>query len=271
MAIKLSTAARNYMLGQGSFRMMFADSQIRLYSGSPPATADLGATGTHLLTITKASGDIVTTPSSIPQMVKVTCAGTTGTSYGLAITGASGAAVTYSVTYATGIYATTLALCNEINRNCPDFMAAVDHDSGVMFLVNRCPGNSEALYVVANAAVGGDAACVVTSGYDLQHFAASNALKFGGATVGTIDKIGSGTAVWSGLGLTAAGTGTSAGYFRLLRTDDAGTAADTTYIYERVQGTVGTSGSDLVLSSATIVSGATTTIDGFKFTLPETV
>ena len=68
--------------------------------------------------------------------------------------------------------------------------------------------------------------------------------------------------VWSGLGVA---TGT-AGWFRFVgnATDD-GTASTT---LPRIDGSVGTSGSDLVMASTSIVSGRTYTIDTFKITLP---
>jgi hypothetical protein len=67
---------------------------------------------------------------------------------------------------------------------------------------------------------------------------------------------------WSGVGL-ADGT---AGWFRFIAnpTDD-GTSSTT---LPRIDGSVGTAGSDLVMASTSIVTGRTTTIDAFKITLP---
>ncbi len=68
--------------------------------------------------------------------------------------------------------------------------------------------------------------------------------------------------VWSGLGL-ADGT---AGWFRFYgNATDGGTASTT---LPRIDGSVGTSGSDLVMASTAIVTGRTYTIDSFKITLP---
>jgi len=268
MAIKISTALRNYMLGAGSFKSAFADSHILLYSGSPPATADLGVTGTHLLTVTKASGTLAAGALSTPQMAKLTCSGTDAAgTFRVTING-----VAYNQAYSGSLNASTALLANVINRNCPEFMAAVLTATAIIYLVPRSQGNSgDVKYTITGATVVNDVVTVDTD--DSFTYALSTGLNFAAAGVvaGTIDKPSSTLAVWSGLGLTAAGTGTSAGYFRLMRSDDTGAVDSTPFLYERVQGTVGTSGSDLVLSSATIVSGATTTIDGFKFTLPETV
>jgi hypothetical protein len=71
------------------------------------------------------------------------------------------------------------------------------------------------------------------------------------------------TQVWSA---NAVATGT-AGYFRYVANPaDAGGSSTTE---ERLQGNVGTSGSDLNMSSVNIVSGAPQTIDTFKVTIPE--
>jgi hypothetical protein len=80
---------------------------------------------------------------------------------------------------------------------------------------------------------------------------------FSAASGGTISKSG----VWSG---TASATGT-AGYARLRRTTDAGTT-NTTDI--RIDGTLGTTGTDFIIDNASIQSGATITVSSFSFTLP---
>jgi len=67
--------------------------------------------------------------------------------------------------------------------------------------------------------------------------------------------------VWSGV---AGATGT-ASYFRLVVNTDTGVLSTTEI---RLQGTIGTSGADLNMSSVSIVSGATQTIDTFDLTMP---
>ncbi len=67
--------------------------------------------------------------------------------------------------------------------------------------------------------------------------------------------------VWSGV---AGATGT-ASYFRLVVNTDTGVLSTTEL---RMQGTVGTSNADINMSSVTIVSGATQTIDSFDLTMP---
>ncbi|MGH8562707.1 MAG: hypothetical protein ACREXW_00950 [Gammaproteobacteria bacterium] len=58
-----------------------------------------------------------------------------------------------------------------------------------------------------------------------------------------------------------------AGFFRLRENSDAGTAATTTLA--RIDGTVGTSGADLNLSSTTLVAAAPLTVPTGKFKMPK--
>jgi hypothetical protein len=67
--------------------------------------------------------------------------------------------------------------------------------------------------------------------------------------------------VWSGVNVA---TGT-ASFYRLRTAADDGTASTT---QERVQGTVGVAGADLNLSSTSLVSAATQTIDAYNIALP---
>jgi len=100
---------------------------------------------------------------------------------------------------------------------------------------------------------------VTVSSGTFAHGAEANGLEFGAAASGAIDKD---TDVWSGVGL-AAGT---AAWFRLCANPtDAGGASAT---LDRIDGTVGTSGADLNITNTTIAVGATYTIDQFQFTLP---
>lgn len=78
-------------------------------------------------------------------------------------------------------------------------------------------------------------------------------------TDGVLEK-GSGT--WKGTGL-AVGT---ASWFRLYKSGDTPGSLSTTA--ERIDGTVGTSNADLVLSSTSITVGAPVTVSAAQFTLP---
>lgn len=67
--------------------------------------------------------------------------------------------------------------------------------------------------------------------------------------------------VWSGTNV-ASGTAT---FFRHVATGDDGTSSTT---QARIQGTVGTAGADLNISSVSLTSGATQTIDFYNVALP---
>jgi hypothetical protein len=93
--------------------------------------------------------------------------------------------------------------------------------------------------------------------------AVANGLEFGVAASGAVSKLS--TQTWSGV---AVATGT-AGWFRLYgnAADEASTPAISTTL-PRLDGAIATSGGQLNLSSTTITTGATTTIDTFTVTLP---
>lgn len=89
--------------------------------------------------------------------------------------------------------------------------------------------------------------------------APANGLDFGEASAGVISKA---SGVWSGV---AIATGT-AGWFRLYANPaDAGGASTT---LPRLDGMVSTSGAELNMSSTSIVTGSTITIDTFTVTFP---
>jgi len=88
---------------------------------------------------------------------------------------------------------------------------------------------------------------------------ATNGLEMKKTISGTMSKASDET--WSGA---AVATGT-AGWFRFYDNNED-TGADATAC--RFDGTVGTSGAQLIVSSTSIVSGATVTVDSFDITLP---
>lgn len=63
---KFSTGLRNTMLGTGSLRSVMNGSVMRLYSGSPPASADAAVTGTLLCTLSVNGSGTGVTFETIP-------------------------------------------------------------------------------------------------------------------------------------------------------------------------------------------------------------
>jgi hypothetical protein len=106
----------------------------------------------------------------------------------------------------------------------------------------------------ADAAVTGTLLCTISN-----NSTATGLTMAASATNGTIVKNAS--EVWSGVN---AATGT-AGYYRHVAAGDDGTSSTT---QARIQGTIGTSGADMNLSSVALTSGATQTIDNYSITLP---
>jgi len=88
-----------------------------------------------------------------------------------------------------------------------------------------------------------------------------NGLEFGTAASGAISK--STAETWQDTGI-AAGT---AGWFRLCANPTDAGAASTSL--PRIDGSIGSSGADLNMSSTNIVVGSTYTIDTFTLTMPE--
>ena len=113
-----------------------------------------------------------------------------------------------------------------------------------------------------NAASGTLLLEVTESGGTFAHGAFANGLEFeDDPTEGEMEKASGET--WQGTGLVAG----TAGWFRFCANPTDNGAASTTL--PRIDGSVGSSGADLNMSSTTITVGATYTLDSFKLTLPE--
>jgi hypothetical protein len=83
-------------------------------------------------------------------------------------------------------------------------------------------------------------------------------LSMGTAAAGVLPKA---SEVWSGVNAASL----TATYFRHVAAGDDGTLSTT---QDRIQGTVGTAGADLNLSSTALTNGATQTIDFYNIALP---
>lgn len=110
-----------------------------------------------------------------------------------------------------------------------------------------------AVPATADAALGGATLLSTITG------PSAAALAFDAASGGSLPKAAAQT--WSGVNV-ATGTAT---FFRLVSAADDGLASTTE---PRLQGTCGTAGADLNMSSVNLTSGATQTIDAATITLP---
>jgi hypothetical protein len=247
MSVKLSTGLRNAILSGQELRKIFEDAVINIYSGTAPATADDAATGTLLVTISKASGTVSPGEVSVAKEARVQI-----TSHA--------AAETFSITINGTTYTFT---------NTPDAGATADVAKALALLVDQDPnveahaGGTDTIYVRSKIAglpftisVGGSGTSVLTD--DAVANADADTLNLGAAAAGVIQKNAD---VWSGVAV----AGGTAGYFRYVKSNDDALLSSTEC---RLQGNVATSGAEMTLSNTTIALGATQTIDSASITMP---
>lgn len=260
MAEKFSTGLRNQLLNGRGLREIFASSVIKIYSGTAPTEADDAITGTLLCTLTKSSGTASTKEHGVVAVNTITVPGVhaAGT-YNITVT-VDG--TTYTASYDATTYGhanndeIAQGVCWELNK-IPQVMAicpTTGGATGVISVACRIPG------ITLTIADGGGtitfgAASVILAGSR----AADDTLQLKLPASGVIEKITADT--WSGA-VVADGT---AGYFRLVTTEDL-TTDNTTDV--RIQGSISTAGSEMNLSSVSLVTGATLTLSTFSITFP---
>jgi hypothetical protein len=262
MAVRLSTALVNKLMDTGSFKDIFANGVIDIWSGTQPATADAAATGTLLCTVTKSSG---TWTQETKAQGTVTFSGTIGGSI-TAINVNSIDILGATVTPVTDVTTTAALVAAAINNNPKNLLFTATSALGVVTItavngLGTLPNGWTVTASVttitatpANMGSGGAATAGVNS---------ANGLTFGNATAGVLSKAVSET--WSG-NCVADGT---AGWFRLRTSGDAGTALDSGLIYPRFDGSIATSGAQMNLGSLTLTNTAPFIIPVAAFTLPQ--
>lgn len=257
MTARLSTCLATKLMDTGSFKDIFANCVIDVYSGTQPATADAAATGTLLVSITKASGAVTAETKAVGSLTIAGAAGSVDTVTVNAIDILGG-----SVAFTSTINATATAVATQINNNPKNllYVASTTGSSGVITItaVNGLGTlvNTHAVSGTYTTITGGTYVAM-TGGVD-----AVNCLQFGSAAAGVLSKATAET--WSG---TAVATAT-AGWFRMRSSIEPGTALDSATIYPRYDGAVSTSGSQMNLGSLAITSGAPFLLSSASFTLP---
>lgn len=247
MALRLSTCLRNKMLSAVPAR------HVASITGTGIAAVD-GGGGAD--TFTDTGNGFVTAGFSIGDSILVT--GFTGANAGshgpFTLTGVAAGTLTVATgsiiaSDSAGESVTIVALTGGSLRDI--------FKDGVLNIYSGSQPSS------ADAAVTGTLLCTITvSSGAFVAGAVANGLEFDAASEGAISKLS--TQTWSGVNLA---TGT-AGYFRLFANGTDTGVADTTHIYPRIDGAIATAGSELNLSSTSLVTGATLTIDTFTLTLP---
>jgi hypothetical protein len=258
MALKLSTAAVNFITGRGSFRSLLADNLLGIWSGTAPASADEAAGGSLLCIVSKASGSTYLKPT-YGEVVNVLVTGVgAGVTYSFDVTiGAETLLVTATYTNTPTGDAKTIA-CKLVRLFEAVGLKACSTGTDGNVNVMAPPGL--ALTVALHA---GSTGAVTITDAEIAADTTGECLNFGPALVGVISKT---SAVWSGTNLL---TGV-AGYFRFywVGDDHAADSLALGWIKPRVQGAISTSGVEGSFSNTTLTAGATLTIGNCDLTLP---
>jgi len=253
----VSTGLRNSMLGGKSLAETMGDMVCKIYSGSAPASADDAETGQLLVTITNGS-------KTVKEKQKVTVTATVANNFDYSIT-LNGVTVVYtssgsatadeiSAGLKTAIDNATGTTANGITINNPKIYGLftttdIGGGSGQVSIESAVEGKA------FDISVGDNLTYVV----DRENAYGIHFEPFSAVESGVLEKKAS--EVWSGV---CVATGT-AGYARLVRDDDDGTASTT---QPRLQGTVATANADVIVTSVNFAQGATQTIDLASVTMP---
>lgn len=265
MTIRLSDGLRNALNEEGSLKRVLSNGWLSVYSGTQPASANDAFSGTLLCTYTLASG--AHTKEVLP----------TGS---LTIAGASGSIDTIKFAVGGGtafdILGGAVAFTGDINITATAVAAAINNNPANIFVTASTTGASGVITFTGKRGVGatmngwvpsgtGTTLTVgtpVNLGSGVTGVTAVNGLRFGDSATGALVKHPDQT--WSGV---AAATGT-AGWFRFSAAVADAHGADAAELYLRMDGSIGTSGADLNLSSTTITAAATETILTWTLTEP---
>lgn len=295
MALTFSTGFNNYIASGSSWGKALQNGKINVYSGTQPTSANDASTGTLLCTFTT-SGSAMTNETR--AAAKLVIAGASGSIDSINIGGypLMSAAVTFSADVATTM-ALVIANINANPRNngfsaitgggivggitygvagAGEFYIIAPKNSGTLYNAMICTTASTTLTVALNsdaspsvaesggfAAVSGDS----VSGFTAGVLCVNGLIMSYPAVLGLISKNG----VWTDTSADATGT---ASWFRYLATpnyDDgtinlATTGTAPSYIL-RMDGSVGTSGSDMIISNTAIVITAAQTVNQFDLTV----
>jgi hypothetical protein len=239
MAIRVSTGARNRNLGDAAPDMaLMAVNTIAIVDGGEGSD-----------TITDTDDGFVTAGFVAGDTINI--AGSTADDGAYPCTGVAAGTLTFATGSFTGQAAgNVIALAAARGGSVKDTFR-----NGIIKIYSGSqPANAD------TAASGTHLLTVTVGSGAFTAGAEANGLEFGTAASGEIAKATG--EVWSGVGL-ADGT---AGWGRFYaNATDAGGASTTLY---RIDFSVGTTGADLNMSSTSIVTGSTYTIDTFKLTRP---
>ena len=254
MTMRLSTGMCNWLAQHGSVKQAFENGEIKIYTGSQPATADAAATGTLLCTVTTGSG--ARTAEVLATGTVTLTGGAAGSVDSVTVDGIELLAA--AVPYNTSLDQTASDLATAINQgiSSPEYRASA---AGAVVTIEALRGSGAA----PNGFVVTGSNTTITTAYANMSggVTAVNGLRWGNVAVGVIDKRASDA--WSGVNV-ASGT---AGWYRLYGSvADAGTL-DSTGVTLRQDGAIAASGAELNIGT-TFTNGVTTTISSLANTVP---
>lgn len=260
MALVFSTAVENFIAADGSWKDMFDNGKLEIYSGAQPSTttADLAPTGNLLLTLTLAAG---AKTDEVQASGTVTLTG-----------GASGSVDTLTVNsieimgsstpFNSTLTQTATDVATKINRN-PRNKLYIASASGAVVTIKVMPG----MGAIPNTWVVASTATTITkTDVNLASgVTAINGLSLDNPVAGAMQK--NPTEVWSGT-VTGAGTQT-AGWFRYKSSiADDNTLDSTNQKFMRMDGAIATTASDMNMPNTSMINGVLQTLATFSFTVP---
>ena len=255
MALRLSTAARNFLNSGGSVRQMLQGGRIEVYSGTQPAGGDSAVSGTLLGTYTRASGAWTAETRSAGTVTLNS--GSAGSVDAITIDGVS--VLDTVVPYNTSLTQTAADVAAAVNRTLTntDWVAT---SSGAVITFTAKPGlgtryNGKTLTSTVTTLTKTDvnpSGGVVSANGIRYDVAAGGAIALRSSDVVTCVAVAGGTAGW----FRHYGPNTDAG------------AADGSFIYNRLDGSIATSGAQINMNPTLWVAGATQTLSTFAPTIP---
>lgn len=262
MAIARSTGLVDFVASKGSVRQALSNCRILLFGGAMPTgtgSADIGSGGVAALCTLTSNGGLFT--AEVLPKWRFTFSGSAGSIDSIKIGGVEQLAA--PVPYATSSANTAAAIANAVNNSgaFPDYTAVVTGASSDEVAVYGPVGCGDTLNSLTMAVTGTTLVAVVANSGAVETAGAPAINACNWQYVPATGQISKESTAWSG----TIGTTGTATWFMIATGSDTGTATSTTN--RRVIGSVGTSGADLNLSSASLTAGASVTINSWTLTV----
>jgi len=260
--VKISTGMAKALAVRDNLKSLMTDCVLQIFSGSVPNSADDAETGSLLVTITT-DGNSWSASERQVMNFSITAVGNSGDTLTITISPVIPSGTNEVIQYTKSDSESTVnevakAVVDLINANS-ELVDAVVGSNGEVILVSKYAGDSFSVTAVPSGSL------TVSAVSELVTNVRGNGLHFESpqnVDNGILQKTDE---TWKGT-VSASGT---ASYFRLKAITDAG-AQDSSGVYKRIQGTVGTlSDSPLQLSgSSTLTKDTTITIGSFSIQIP---